>query len=1538
MGIRKTVRTILPKKFRQKVKEQFHIETVADKHKVIKRQKKLDAKIKKYEQDVLQQISSNEQAKLREYYAGQFDKIQVDHKLILYEVRDGTSFTDSPKSIFNFLINDVKFESFQHVIIYDKDHLKHFTDINHLSGNIKLVERNTFEYVDALLSAKYLINNSTFNSFFIKKAEQIYINTWHGTPLKYMGDAYVQDMVNAQNVRRNFLMADYILSPNAFTSRVFLEDYKLNELWQGTILENGLPRNDLSQYQASEDILERLKLDGLMIEENRPNFIYMPTWQGSDVNDAKDNSHYLIALINYINESNEDFNFLVKVHPFLYKELKDNAELKPYLISNKYDSNEIFKVTDLLITDYSSVFFDFLVTRRPIFFLNWDSDIYKNDRGSYIADSELPGPKLKDIESLKNSLYNVSDIQAEYAEAYEKFVEEYVPHEDNQMIQEYVSAIFEQDYSHIKCVSPTHSKKKILFHAGALMDNGITSSFLNLINQIDYDKYDVTIFLHDSKLKEIRDNWARLHPNARKMFKPGLPVYTVAENVRDRMLKNNPFEFDIDTYYPKEAYEREARRLFGNATFDVAVDFSGYSYFWAKYLVALDTQVKICYMHNDLFAETNRKVDGVYPLRNDLLGLFSIYGKFDYLASVSQALNEINKEKLSKYVRPEQMIYINNSINIERVLDGIDDELAQTYAISKKHQQLFIKSEQEIISFRHGLEYDDEEHFELTLSATQVITKAAELDYNGTNYMYVLLDDKPIGWTESSNFMKPSQGFKILSQDVDMQGYLLHESIYVFNSVEDKIFDYSQKIQVQKYHVVGINSIVNIRGTEYYSIILDGNPCITNKRNIKIIEIDKVSHKNSYLYQPDIAKHFSKFGRIRSVEQGESVKIFKTLTTNQSHSCQLQHDIFYDVKEISFKRNQYFAKIGDATRNIGWIAATNIEFLSQLLPSDVNNACESLVQGDAISLVHNKDEVEVFTDLGTTTKEKLSITNVAQYHYIDKHYAKIGKVYEFRFANQSIYVQADSELICHWVFKNYKVFKDSQVIINGHQETIRENTAVFILRQRFEGGTQYYDTLIDGKFASFETTHEFESSIVAYEDQPLIIDERNYEAFVSLKNKRDIIWERPYDSQVENVKKSTTTLLANRVFKTKKIATLYHGVRYISLYIEDQFVGWVNASLIRVASYQDYSSEQNLLLPIGDKLSFFEATSYHQFRFSPQGNYYRPGKLIEKLEGTSYSHEAIKSIDGMLQLSNGEQWIRVRDEKRVIGWILGDKLIEQDTTFVIPKVEVKDDFYITDKDFSALLSAKFDQIKLYATIEDILNKNYSVVSISEVSAFKIISCKSGKYFYVENQKITGFVFEDEFDICETKYLKELSHNITDIVKPTDTVFVTMGRLSPEKNQLALLKATKKLVSKYPDLRILVLGKGPLEKMLSKKIVEFELQNHFFLAGQLSYPFTVIRQSDFFVFPSIWEGQPMVLLETLLLNKKIVSSNLKQSVHVLEDGTLGMVAAGDQPEDLAIAMDKIISESHNYSRFDGYNYNQKALGQFYHYVNNDNTNI
>jgi CDP-glycerol glycerophosphotransferase len=820
-------------------------------------------KEQKYIQEIINQISSDEQAKLREYYATQFDKINIADYNILYEVRDGTSFTDSPRAIFNYLIKDERFKYFEHIIVYDKEYRSDFERVEYNYPNVTLVERNTFSYIDAILSSKYLFNNSTFNSFFIKKKEQVYINTWHGTPLKYMGDAYVQDMVNAQNVRRNFLMTDYLLSPNSFTTRVFLEDYKLNELWDGVILENGLPRNELSQYQKAAEILQNLKKDGLDIDSKKPNYIYMPTWQGNDVNDAKDNRDYLISLIEDINEIEHHYNFLVKVHPFVYKELQDNEQLKTYLIPNKYDCNEIFKVTDLLITDYSSVLFDFLVTKKPMIFFNWDSDIYKNDRGSYIRNSELPGPNIKDVDELKKTLNKVPEIKEKYDDVYEKFRKEFVPNEDEMMIEEYVEAIFYQNFSSIKCIEPTHGKKKLLFHAGALMDNGITSSFLNLINQIDYTKYDVTIFLHDSKLKEIKDNWARLHPASRKMFKPGLPVYKMEENIRDRMLKNNPFEFDIEKYFPEEAYSREARRLFGNSSFDVVIDFSGYSYFWAKYLVALDAKVKICYMHNDLYAETNRKVNGKYPLRNDLLGIFSLYSKFDYLASVSEALNEVNKEKLSKYVRPEQMIFINNSININRVLEGNTVKQDFKNPIQKVHGQLLLESDTKEMEFKHTLEQGIHNMFTLTLNSSQLLTKAAQVEENGQGYVYVLVNNLPVGWTELSNFGNSGEDFEITSQKVEIKGYFIKEFIYSFKSIEDRIFNNSQKIKVKKYDLVEIESVVKILGSEYYKICYEKNIYFTNVKNIRIMEVLNVESNQKYLYKTPISDKFSKFGKIK---------------------------------------------------------------------------------------------------------------------------------------------------------------------------------------------------------------------------------------------------------------------------------------------------------------------------------------------------------------------------------------------------------------------------------------------------------------------------------------------------------------------------------------------------------------------------------------------------------------------------------------------------------------------------------------------------
>ncbi len=136
----------------------------------------------------------------REYYSRFYEQSCINSDTILYESRDGSTISDSPLALFLSLANNKDYTNFQHVwVVMDK--LSSLNLINvpeSLKSKILFVERNSKEYVDYMLTAKYLITNSTFQSWFSKKKEQVYINTWHGTPLKAMGFDIENQLGNTQ--------------------------------------------------------------------------------------------------------------------------------------------------------------------------------------------------------------------------------------------------------------------------------------------------------------------------------------------------------------------------------------------------------------------------------------------------------------------------------------------------------------------------------------------------------------------------------------------------------------------------------------------------------------------------------------------------------------------------------------------------------------------------------------------------------------------------------------------------------------------------------------------------------------------------------------------------------------------------------------------------------------------------------------------------------------------------------------------------------------------------------------------------------------------------------------------------------------------------------------------------------------------------------------------------------------------------------------------------------------------------------------------
>ena len=161
----------------------------------------------------------------------------------------------------------------------------------------------------------------------------------------------------------------------------------------------------------------------------------------------------------------------------------------------------------------------------------------------------------------------------------------------------------------------------------------------------------------------------------------------------------------------------------------------------------------------------------------------------------------------------------------------------------------------------------------------------------------------------------------------------------------------------------------------------------------------------------------------------------------------------------------------------------------------------------------------------------------------------------------------------------------------------------------------------------------------------------------------------------------------------------------------------------------------------------------------------------------------------------------------------------------------------------------------------------------------------------------------------------------------------MGRLSPEKNQKNLIEAFAEFRLENPKSRLYILGKGPLEKELIQCIKDTNQEGSVFMLGHLSSPFNFIKETDLFVLPSYYEGQPMVLLESMTLGMKILASNIPANINVLgQDEEYGLLTKGTSSEDIKNGLLRAWSYKGIFTSFDPYRYNQEAIESFYKEIN------
>lgn len=363
--------------------------------------------------------------------------LPVDQKLIVFESGVGKQYADSPRYIYEEIL---KRQLDYRKIWFCNRNIK-FDDID-----TKRVQRLSPKYYYYLARAKYWVNNQNFPTYIKKRPQTIYLQTWHGTPLKKMlydieevhgrSDDYVERVGNAV---KNW---DFLVSPSPYATQAFRSAFRYN----GKVLETGYPRNDIF-YKSEKDEIARNVRKKLNIEAGKKVILYAPTFRDDQVSNKNKFIFDIHMDFHRMKEElGDEYVILLRMHVLISNKINIEESLSDFVynVSSYSDIQELYLITDILITDYSSVMFDFANTGRPILFYTFDIESYRNNlRGFYIDfENEAPGPCITDTDQVIDCLKNIKEIEVEYKEKYKLFQEKYCPLEDGLASKRIVEELF----------------------------------------------------------------------------------------------------------------------------------------------------------------------------------------------------------------------------------------------------------------------------------------------------------------------------------------------------------------------------------------------------------------------------------------------------------------------------------------------------------------------------------------------------------------------------------------------------------------------------------------------------------------------------------------------------------------------------------------------------------------------------------------------------------------------------------------------------------------------------------------------------------------------------------------------------------------------------------------------------------------------------------------------------------------------------------------------------------------------------------------
>lgn len=514
----------------------------------------------------------------------------IDENLVYLESRDGLDFTGN---IFR-IVEELSTGQYGELKIYV--HAK-----PHIVDRIRAYQENYDLKIDRIITkeamatrvlerAKYIFTDAGIRPKYVKREGQVFVNTWHGTPLKLMGRYNSSEEHRLANAQHPLLSSDYLLYPSHYMRSVMLKSFMIDRIYPGKLLYEGYPRNAV--FFTKSWLREKLGL------EDNEIFVYMPTFRGvlsdrddeaqkNDVEDylsqidlkLKDNQ-ILYAKLHVLNASQIDFDKFSHIMPF----------------PEGYETYDVLNMADALITDYSSVFFDFANTSRKIILFNYDEEGYESYRGFYFPLSQLPFPKVQTVDEL------IDELNSPIGYSDERFMRKFCRYDNSEAVKRFCRHIFTNEKPS-KEDTIKNCKENILIYSGSMERANEYNALMSLLGSVDTESYNFIL-----AYRQWDENIEVNHREIFKALPEGISVlairFPLTPTIREKM-EYDRYHGNADgkmTGALKGLYERSFKKQFPSLEWNMIIDFDGMDHDETLMLTSNEFNHRI-WVHRDMTKE-----------------------------------------------------------------------------------------------------------------------------------------------------------------------------------------------------------------------------------------------------------------------------------------------------------------------------------------------------------------------------------------------------------------------------------------------------------------------------------------------------------------------------------------------------------------------------------------------------------------------------------------------------------------------------------------------------------------------------------------------------------------------------------------------------------------------------------------------------------------------------------------------------------------------------------------------------------------------